>query len=109
GNIVIFVPAMPSRWGTRVSVSGHARRARTRAIPTVIRAAGLSPVEVRNFDPVGIVLYWLAYRILRRKVLGGAAVGAYDKVIVPASRVVSRVSRGRGPGKNLIAVGSSAP
>jgi hypothetical protein len=73
-----------------------------------MHAAGLRPVVMRNFDPVGIAPYWLAYRVLRRRVLGGAAVGAYDKVIIPSSRAVSRLTRGRGPGKNLIAVGSSA-
>lgn len=108
GNIVIFVPAMPSLWGTMDAVSGHFRRYRRRELATVMHAAGLRPVVMRNFDPVGIAPYWLAYRVLRRRVLGGAAVGAYDKVIIPASRAVSRLTRGRGPGKNLIAVGSSA-
>jgi len=41
-------------------------------------------------------------------VLGGAAVGVYDRIIIPLSRAVSRVTGRRGPGKNLIAVGSSA-
>jgi SAM-dependent methyltransferase len=109
GNVVIFVPAMPSLWGTMDAVSGHFRRYRRRELATVVRAAGLRPQVVRNYDPVGIAPYWLAYRVLRRKVLGGAAVGAYDKLIIPASRAVSRLSRGRGPGKNLVAVGSSAP
>ena len=109
GNVVIFVPAMPSLWGTMDAVSGHFRRYRRRELATVVRAAGLRLQVVRNFDPVGIAPYWLAYRVMRRKVLGTAAVGAYDRVISPASRAVSRLSRGRGPGKNLIAVGSSAP
>jgi hypothetical protein len=65
-------------------------------------------VWVRSFDAAGIVPYWLAYRVVRRKVLGGAAVGVYDRVIIPLSRAVSRMTGRRGPGKNLIAVGSSA-
>jgi SAM-dependent methyltransferase len=108
GNVVIFVPAMPSLYGTMDAVSGHHRRYRRRELSSVIRSAGLRPVWVRSFDAAGIVPYWLAYRVVRRKVLGGAAVGVYDRVIIPLSRAVSRMTGRRGPGKNLIAVGSSA-
>ncbi|MFZ9393149.1 MAG: glycosyltransferase [Ilumatobacteraceae bacterium] len=108
GNVVIFVPAMPSLYGTMDAVSGHHRRYRRRELSSVIRSAGLRPVSVRSFDAVGIVPYWLAYRVVRRRVLGGAAVGVYDRIIIPLSRAVSRITGRRGPGKNLIAVGSSA-
>ena len=62
--------------------------------------------EVRSFDPVGVVPYWAMYRVLRRTALGGASVGLYDRVIIPLSRAVSLLTRGHGPGKNLVAVGS---
>ena len=106
GNVVIFVPAMPSLYGTMDAVSGHHRRYRRNELRHVLRAAGFDTAVIRNFDAVGILPYWLSYRVLRRRSLGGATVSLYDKVVIPLSRVVSAVLRRRGPGKNLIAVGS---
>lgn len=106
GNIVVFVPAIPALYGTMDEVSGHHRRYRSAELSAVFTAAGLEVSALRSFDPVGIVPYWVMYRLLRRRTLGGASVGLYDRVIVPASAFVGAVLRGRGPGKNLIAVGS---
>ena len=106
GNVVIFVPAMPSLYGTMDAVSGHHRRYRRNELRNVLRAAGFDTAVIHNFDAVGILPYWLSYRVLRRRSLGGATVSLYDKVVIPLSRVVSAVLRRRGPGKNLIAVGS---
>ena len=106
GNVVIFVPAMPSLYGTMDEVSGHFRRYRRAEIVSVLERAGFTVDTVHNFDAVGILPYWLSYRVMRRTTLGGTAVGLYDRVIIPVSRLVSRLSGRRGPGKNLIAVAS---
>ena len=106
GNIVVFVPALPALYGTMDEVSGHHRRYRRAELGAVFASAGLELRVLRGFDTVGVVPYWLMYRVLRRRTLGGASVGLYDRVIVPMSRAVGRVTRGRGPGKNLVAVGS---
>lgn len=108
GNVVIFVPAMPALYGTMDAVSGHHRRYRRAELRAVMVRAGLRPGQVRNFDLVGLVPYWLSYRVMRRTVLGQATVGLYDKVVIPVSLAVSRVVRRRGPGKNLVATGSQA-
>ncbi len=106
GNIVVFVPALPSLYGTMDEVSGHHRRYRRAELSAVFAAAGLRTTAIRSFDPVGVVPYWAMYRVLRRTALGGASVGLYDRVIIPLSRAVSLLTRGHGPGKNLVAVGS---
>ncbi|MFM8793673.1 MAG: glycosyltransferase [Acidimicrobiales bacterium] len=106
GNIVVFVPALPALYGTMDEVSGHHRRYRRAELGAVFASAGLEVRVLRAFDTVGVLPYWFMYRVLRRRTLGGASVGLYDRVIVPLSRVVGKVSRGRGPGKNLVAVGS---
>jgi hypothetical protein len=107
--VVIFVPAMPSLYGTMDEVSGHFRRYRRAELTSVLERAGFTVDLIHGFDAVGILPYWLSYRIMRRSTLGGTAVGLYDKVIIPLSRLVSRVTRRRGPGKNLIAVASPRP
>lgn len=106
GNVVIFVPAMPSLYGTMDEVSGHFRRYRRAELAEVLTRAGYEVELIRNFDAAGIVPYWLSYRVLRRATLGGTAVGLYDRVIIPVSRVISLLTGRRGPGKNLIAVAS---
>lgn len=104
GRIVIFVPAMPSLYGTMDAVSGHFRRYRKHELASAIERAGLSVDQIYYFDPLGALPYWLSYRVLSRKSLGGGAVALYDKIIIPLSLVVSRITKRRGLGKNLIAV-----
>ena len=108
GTVVIFVPAMPSLYGSMDAVSGHFRRYRREELRSVLRRSGFSVGSLHNFDAVGVAPYWLSYRILRRSTLDAASVGLYDKVVIPVSLAVSRILRRRGPGKNLIAVGSQA-
>lgn len=109
GNIVVFVPAGPSLYGTMDEVSGHHRRYRRRELAAVFGDAGLDVDHMTGFDAVGVVPYWSMYRLLRRRKLGGASVGVYDRVIIPLSVGVARLVRGRGPAKNLVAVGSPRP
>lgn len=104
GRIVIFVPAMPALYGSMDAVSGHFRRYRRSELEAVIRAAGLQIQSVRYFDPIGVLPYWLSYRVLNRQTLGTSSVVLYDKVIIPASIFLSRLIRSRGLGKNLLMV-----
>jgi 2-polyprenyl-3-methyl-5-hydroxy-6-metoxy-1,4-benzoquinol methylase len=104
GKIVIFVPAMPSLYGTMDAISGHYRRYRRHELCAVIERAGLSVERAYYFDPLGALPYWLSYRVLSRKSLGGGTVALYDRVIIPMSLLISRITKRRGLGKNLIAI-----
>jgi len=104
GKIIIFVPAMPSLYGSMDAVSGHFRRYRRSELEAVIRAAGLQTKSIHYFDPIGVLPYWLSYRVLNRQTLGASSVVLYDKVIIPTSIFLSRLIRSRGLGKNLIMV-----
>jgi 2-polyprenyl-3-methyl-5-hydroxy-6-metoxy-1,4-benzoquinol methylase len=104
GKILIFVPAMPSLYGSMDAVSGHFRRYRRSELEAVIRAAGLQTKSIHYFDPIGVLPYWLSYRVLNRQTLGASSVALYDKVIIPTSIFLSRLIRSRGLGKNLIMV-----
>jgi len=104
GKIVIFVPAMPALYGSMDAISGHFRRYRRSELEAVIRAAGLQIESVRYFDPIGVLPYWLSYRVLNRQTLGTSSVALYDKIIIPVSIFLSRLIRSRGLGKNLLMV-----
>lgn len=106
GKIIIFVPALPSLYGTMDAVSGHYRRYRKQELKAIIELAGLHLDDLYHFDPIGVVPYWLLYRIFSRQKLGTGSVVLYDKVIIPLSQLTSRVFHHKGIGKNLIAVAS---
>jgi SAM-dependent methyltransferase len=108
GNVVIFVPALPALYGTMDEVSGHFRRYRPSELRSVLRHGHLVPRRLWFFDSVGILPYWLSYAVLRRKSLGAGSVRLYDQVIIPLSRLISRITRQRVIGKNLIAIGEKA-
>jgi 2-polyprenyl-3-methyl-5-hydroxy-6-metoxy-1,4-benzoquinol methylase len=109
GKIIIFVPAMPSLYGSMDAISGHFRRYRRSELEAVIRAAGLQTESIRYFDPIGVLPYWLSYRVLNRQTLGTSSVVLYDKVIIPMSIFLSRLIRSRGLGKNLLMVAGPGP
>ena len=104
-KIVIFVPASPRLYGTMDWISGHFRRYRMNELKSVAEIAGLRTVECRAFDPIGVLPYWIMYRLLKRRTLSASSVSLYDKVIIPFSAAIpSKVIRRTG-GKNLILVG----
>jgi hypothetical protein len=105
GNVVIFVPALPALYGTMDEVSGHFRRYRPSELRSVVRHGHLVPRRLWFFDSVGILPYWASYAVLRRKSLGAGSVRLYDQVIIPLSMLISRITRQRVIGKNLIAIG----
>lgn len=104
GNIVIFVPATPSLYGTMDWISAHFRRYRIDELEAVVKRANLEVVSSQYFDLVGKFPYWLMYRVLKKKTLGGGAVGLYDKVIVPLSSLIPQSIMKRTGGKNLVLV-----
>lgn len=109
GRLIVFVPAIPSLYGTMDSTLGHYRRYRRQELMAVMRAAGLEITRLYPFDPIGIVPYWLSCRILGRKKLGPISVNLYDRIIIPISVLVSKIFRSRTPGKNLIAIAKPIP
>ena len=104
GNIVIFVPATPSLYGSMDWISAHFRRYRVAELEAVARNANLKIVDTFYFDLVGKFPYWLMYRLFKKQSLGSSAVGLYDKVIVPLSARIPRWLMKRTGGKNLVLI-----
>lgn len=102
GTVVVFVPASPALYGTMDWMSAHFRRYQLAELETVADFADLEVVECKYFDAIGKFPYWLMYRILKRRKLGSGAVGIYDKLIIPISKIVPQWVTQRMGGKNLI-------
>jgi 2-polyprenyl-3-methyl-5-hydroxy-6-metoxy-1,4-benzoquinol methylase len=109
GSLCIFVPAAPRAYGSMDYISGHYRRYRKDGLRSVLAEAGFVVEDLRHFDVVGLVPYWLVYRLLDVNRFGGASSAAFDRVLVPMSRAVQSVFNSPPAGKNLIAVARLAP
>lgn len=103
GRLCLFVPAMPSLYGSLDYKSGHYRRYSADQLERLLLEAGWTDVDVRWFDLLGVVPYWLMYRVLNVSRLDRVSSTGYDRVVVPASRTLQRCVR---PplGKNLVAI-----
>ena len=109
GRLGLFVPAMPSLYGSLDYKSGHYRRYTADQLRTVLRRAGYVDIDVRHLDVLGIVPYWLMYRVLNVGRLDRVSSTGYDQVIVPLSRAVQFVVRRPPRGKNLVATARRGP
>lgn len=104
GRLCLFVPALPRLYSEQDRSVGHFRRYRRRDLQDKVQRAGFTIRETRWFDIAGILPWWFAYRVLRRRVSPGAVDG-YDRWVVPVMR---RVESMIPPpiGKNLLMVAS---
>jgi 2-polyprenyl-3-methyl-5-hydroxy-6-metoxy-1,4-benzoquinol methylase len=104
GNLIVVVPAMPALYGSLDSKSEHFRRYRKRELETIIDNAGLKLTHIRYVDPIGGLAYWLLFRILRLNRVPRRGVLLNSYIIAPLSRIASRVTNNRLPGRILVAV-----
>lgn len=104
GTLALFVPAMPMLYGSLDFKSGHYRRYDKALLTSVILDAGFELVDMHFMDIVGVLPYFIMYRVLDVPTLDAGSSKVYDSLIVPLSRFIqNRV----GPpilGKNLFAV-----
>lgn len=105
GRIIVFSPARPSYYGTLDSASMHHRRYTKREAQALLLSAGFEVSLVEEHDPLGGLVYFLLYRLLRIRSAGRGSVFAYDNIVLPVSQLVARFCRYRLPGKNLLFVG----
>ncbi|MEI7548647.1 MAG: class I SAM-dependent methyltransferase, partial [Actinomycetota bacterium] len=105
GSVVLFVPAMPSLYGSLDFKSGHYRRYDRALLRSVIDGAGLELGDTRYLDVAGVVPYFLMYRVFGVPTLHAGSSKVFDSLIVPVSRFLQRRVASPGFGKNLLAVG----
>jgi 2-polyprenyl-3-methyl-5-hydroxy-6-metoxy-1,4-benzoquinol methylase len=104
GTLAIFVPALPRLYGSLDYKSGHHRRYTAEILRTVVEEAGFELADVRYLDLLGVVPYFVMYRLLDVKTLGSVSSTGYDRVVVPLSRAVQRLVPHPPAGKNLLAI-----
>lgn len=104
GRVFIFVPALRWLYGSFDEQVGHVRRYTRAELEEKCRRAGFRVLTSGYFDFVGILPWWVKYRLLRSRKMEAGAVRFYDKFVVPAVRLAE--SKVRPPvGKNIFLVG----
>ena len=104
GTLGIFVPAMPSLYGSLDFQSGHYRRYDRDLLRHVIEEAGFELVDLYYLDVAGVVPYFIMYRLLDLPRLDAGSSAVYDRAIVPVGRLIQRFVAQPAFGKNLLAV-----
>jgi SAM-dependent methyltransferase len=104
GRIFVFVPALSWLYGSFDRQIGHVRRYTMTGLVEKCERAGFRILEARYFDSLGIVPWWIRYRLFRSETMDPAAVRFYDDHIVPAAKRIESLIR---PpiGKNILLVG----
>ena len=104
GHVVVLAPAHGALYSAFDAQVGHHRRYDKRSL-RALEPAGVTLVVLRYLDSVGL-LASLANRVLLRRALPTARhIGLWDGLMIPASRVLDRLSFGV-LGKSILAVWS---
>jgi 2-polyprenyl-3-methyl-5-hydroxy-6-metoxy-1,4-benzoquinol methylase len=106
GHLLIFVPALKFLFSDLDKKVGHFRRYNKQELIDVVSVAGFKIEELRYFDVMGIIPWYIAF-VLLKQTTSGTNVTLYDRVVVPFMRRVERLVT---PpiGKNLLLVARKA-
>jgi SAM-dependent methyltransferase len=104
GALLVFGPALEGLYSELDFNAGHYRRYSVAALRKAVEGAGFEIVSARYFDVLGVLPYYLVYRVLRRPAISGSTMWGYDRVLVPVSRFMQNVLRKPPLGKNVILV-----
>lgn len=91
GTLVVWVPGYPSLFSDFDRKVGHVRRYTPATLADAIRRAGLRGESVRPVNLLGGLAWWAAMRLGRSQTPNSGAVGLYDRLVVPATRVADRL------------------
>jgi SAM-dependent methyltransferase len=100
GHILIQVPAGPELFGPADEAAGHRRRFTRADLLETIRAAGLDPVWLEDFNRLG-TWAWRLHHSLGKASIGSAEARSFDWIVPVARRLESAIG---GQGLSLLAV-----
>lgn len=103
GTLLLYVPAHPAIFGTLDEVFEHYRRYTREALATRLKEAGFAHSTLRYVNAPGVLSWFLAGRVFRRRTLSARDVRLYDRWVTP---LVGRVERHWSPpfGQSLLAI-----
>jgi SAM-dependent methyltransferase len=105
GSLLLFVPALRWLYGSLDALVHHRRRYTREELRAVVASADLQVSFLRYFDVLGVLPWFVAGRVVKRRRFDELAAKLYDRTAVPLGE---RIERHLPPplGKNLICVGT---
>lgn len=88
GTIVLWVPAYQALYGDFDRKVGHVRRYTPATMRRTVRDAGLGVRECRPVNVIGGLAWYLAVRVGKAGSPKPAMLAAYDRLVVPVTRVL---------------------
>jgi SAM-dependent methyltransferase len=83
GRLCLFVPALPWLYGSLDAAFEHHRRYTVPGLRALLAQAGLRPLVLHYMNAPGVVPWFVAGRVLRRRTLAASAVRLYDRLVTP--------------------------
>jgi len=104
GRIFIFVPALRWLHGSYDRAINHFRRYTRTELEKKCVASGFKVTESRYFDLLGVLPWWVKYKVFQSNNMEPGAVRFYDQRVVPIARTLE--SSVTPPiGKNVLLIG----
>jgi SAM-dependent methyltransferase len=88
GKLFIFVPALSWLHGSMDRQLGHFRRYTRTELEKKCVAAGFRVIVARYFDVMGVLPWWVKYKLLQSKEMEPGAVRFYDQRVVPIAKTL---------------------
>jgi SAM-dependent methyltransferase len=88
GKLLVFVPALQWLYGTHDANVGHFRRYYKKELKNKVEKAGFKILKNNYFDFLGILPWWLAFKVFKIKYLKDGQSKIYDRLIVPVERKI---------------------
>lgn len=104
GALLVFGPALEWLYSELDYQAGHYRRYGVSRLGELAAGAGLQVVAAQYFDPMGVLPYYVVYKLLGHTEISGSTLWSYDRMVVPMSRLIQRLVRRPPVGKNVILV-----
>lgn len=102
GHLCLWVPALSALYAPYDRALGHYRRYERRQVAAKLEGAGFDVVLLGYRDLIGMMVWFVLCRLLRRTP-GPGAVSFYDRYVTPLARLPGRWSNPP-VGKNLVAI-----
>ena len=81
GRVVLIVPALPALYGSIDQAIGHRRRYTRHDVAQKLAAAGLTVEDIRYFNVLGAIGWWLNARLLHRRAVPGVQARLGDRLV----------------------------
>jgi SAM-dependent methyltransferase len=91
GHLCLLVPAHFGLYGSYDRLDGHYRRYSRSHLGILLSHTGFQVLQLRYFNAIGALGWWLNYKLLRRSIHGGAQFDLMNRVIPVARRIEALV------------------